>query len=458
MIKLWNHEDAAWRLEPQFDEAGSGEVLSLRMGSEGRLMRINLGRQSQLTAELVRRAAAKAVKTACELGAESAVLDAAAVTGALGAAGLAALAQGAELVRYRQESWKAQTRREFTLYLAGTEGLDGAAILAEAGAVTRAICFARDLVNCPANKLTPQDMAQRMTEAARKVGMETEVLDETQARELGMHAFLTVGSSAAHPPRLIVLRYRGGRPDQAPIALVGKGVACDTGGYCLKPAASQKGIKGDMAGGAAVCGALLALAENRVPINATAIIPAVENRISPDSFIPGDVIGSMSGRTIEIGSSDAEGRLILADAITYAIRCEGADRIVDIATLTGAMARMFGFATAGFLCNDEPLCEAFQAAAGRSGEQVWRLPCFDDYKKMIESPVADLYNSSNDGCGAITAGLFVGTFAEGKPWLHIDIAGTAKVDAPRREYQTKGATGAGVSTLYELCRGLAGNA
>lgn len=455
MVKLWNQEAAQWRLILRF---GADKPLSLEMGSEGRTLLVSLGRQDTVTAELVRRAAAKAVKTARELGAESALLDTAGVVEALGAAGLAALAQGAALIQYRRETWKRQEQREFTLYLTGTAGVDAPSVLSESEALTRSICFVRDLVNCPANKLTPQDMAQRMTDAAQRVGIETEVLDEHQARALGMGAFLAVGDSAAHPPRLIVLRYRGGAPDQAPIALVGKGVACDTGGYCIKPAASQKGIKGDMAGGAAVCGTVLALAENRVPINVTAVIPAVENRISPDSFIPGDVIRSMSGKTIEIGNSDAEGRLILADAVTYAIRQEGADRVVDIATLTGAMVKMFGFTTAGFLCNDEALCGAFQEAAVRSGEQYWRLPCFDDYQKMIESPVADLYNTSNDGCGAITAGLFIGSFAEDKPWLHIDIAGTAEVDAPRREYQVKGATGAGVSTLYELCRGLAGPA
>ena len=317
------------------------------------------------------------------------------------------------------------------------------------------MCFARDLVNCPANRLTPDDMARRMAREAERLGLETRVLDEQEARELGMEAFLTVGGSALHPPRLIVLHYRGGRPGDAPLCLVGKGVTCDTGGYCLKAASSMKGIKGDMAGAAAVCGALLALAENQVPVNVTAVIPAAENRISPDSYIPGDVIGSMAGTTIEVGNTDAEGRLILADAVTYAVRTDGAAKVVAIATLTGAVVNMFGFTTAGFLADDEDFCAAFQAAAARSGEQYWRLPIFPEYRKMIESPVADLSNTSSDGCGTITAGLFIGACAEGRPWIHIDIAGTAWVDSPRWEYQTVGATGAGVTTLYELCKGYA---
>lgn len=443
MIKLWNQEDAAWRLELQ---SGGEDALSLRMGENPRQLLVALG--SDVTPELLRRAAAKAVKTAREYGAETAVLEA---PGPLSREQLTAMALGASLAEYRQECWKERKDKPFTLYLAGGE--DGEAALAEAAVLAKAVCFARDLVNCPANKLTPMDMAQKMTEAAQKRGVETLVLDEEQAKALGMEAFLTVGTSATHPARLIVLRYKGGKPEDAPIALVGKGVTCDTGGYCLKTPAGLKGTRGDMAGGAAVCGAVLALAENHVPVNVTAVIPAVENRLAPDSFIPGDVIGSMSGKTIEVGNTDAEGRLILADAVTYAIKREGAAKVVDIATLTGAVVQMLGFTTAGLMTNNDSFYEEFQAAAGRCGEQYWRMPDFPEYKKMIESPVADISNVSSDGCGSITAGLFVGAFAGDTPWIHLDIAGTAWVDSPRREYQAKGATGAGVLALYELCKG-----
>lgn len=447
MVKLWNQESAQWRIKLQ----SGGEPLSQRMGEAPRELLIHLG--DAPTVELLRRAGAKAVKTVCGFGAESAVLDAAPAVERFGAEGAAALAFGARLARYQTESWKERREAPFTLYLSGAEGTDAA--LAEAGALAEAVCFARDLTNCPANKLTPMDMARRMTGEAKKVGVETQVLDEDAARALGMEAFLTVGTSAAHPARLIVLRWKGGPEGEAPIALVGKGVTCDTGGYCLKTPNGLKGTRGDMAGGAAVCAAVLALAANRVPVNAVAVIPAVENRLSPDSYIPGDVIGSMSGKTIEVGNTDAEGRLILADAVTYAIRKEGASRVVDIATLTGAVVSALGFTTAGLLTNDEEFYARLQAAAERAGEQYWRLPDFPEYKKMIESPVADISNVSSDGCGAITAGLFVGAFAEDKPWIHLDIAGTAWVDSPRREYHAKGATGAGAATLYELCRGLA---
>ena len=229
----------------------------------------------------------------------------------------------------------------------------------------------------------------------------------------------------------------------------------DSGGYSLKQAAGMKGMNSDMAGGAAVSGAILALAENKVPVNVTAVIPAVENRISPVSFLPSDVIGSMSGKTIQIGSTDAEGRLILADAVTYAIQKENAAKVVDIATLTGAMARMFGHVTTGYLSNCDAFSAQLEAAAVKSGEKFWRLPTFPEYRKMIDSPVADLYNTS-DGAGAIAAGLFVGAFAGDTPWIHLDIAGTSSTSAPHKEYQAKGATGVGVTTLYELCKSMEG--
>ena len=450
MIQRYQGQQAQWRLTFVSD---SEKAMTLTPGDGPCAWTVHVGDSKALTPEGLRRAAAKAVKTMKDLGGKTGVLDAAALLPILGPAAGAALAQGAELALHEAPTFAAAPREPITLWLEGDcAGLDQA--LQETAAVTRSICLARDLVNCPANKLIPADMAAEMTREAEALGIECQVLDENEARALGMEAFLTVGSSALHPPRLIVLRYRGGG-DADPICLVGKGVTCDTGGYCLKAASSMKGIKGDMAGAAAVFGAVLALAANHVPVNVTAVIPSVENRISPDSYIPGDVIGSMSGKTIEVGNTDAEGRLILADAVTYAIRQEHAAKLVDIATLTGAVVGMFGFTTAGYLSNDEAFSEAFRAAYGRSGEQYWPLPTFPEYRKMIESPLADLSNTSSDGCGTITAGLFIGAFAEDKPWIHIDIAGTAWVDSPRFEYQTKGATGAGVTTLYELCKGCA---
>lgn len=449
MVQLWKDEAVQWRLRLCFD----GKAGSLEMGEEPRQLVLHLGSREKTDAEALRRSAAKAVKQIASLGGGSVLLDAAPAVEALGAEGLAALIQGAELALYRQENWKGEKPedKEVPLYLEGTAGVDAAAVVAETRTLDRWICFARDLVNRPANKLTPDMLARCVAETAEKAGVECRVLDEKETRALGMEAFHAVGDSSANPPRLIVLRWRGGKEGDAPIALVGKGVCFDSGGYSLKPSASMRGMKGDMAGGAAVCGALFALAENRVPVNAVAVVPAVENRISPASFLPDDVIGSMSGKTIEIGSTDAEGRLILADAITYAITQEKACKVVDIATLTGAMARMLGDVAAGVMANDDEFFADLQAAAERSGEKFWRVPDYPEYRKLIESPVADLYNSS-DGCGAIAAGLFLSAFAGETPWLHLDIAGTAWSGKLSQPYQPKGATGMGAATLYQLCR------
>lgn len=449
MVQLWKDEAVQWRLRLCFD----GKAGSLEMGEEPRQLVLHLGGREKADAEALRRSAAKAVKQIASLGGGSVLLDAAPAVEALGAEGLAALIQGAELALYRQENWKGEKPedKEVPLYLEGTAGVDAAAVVAETRTLDRWICFARDLVNRPANKLTPDMLARCVAETAEKTGVECRVLGEKETRALGMEAFHAVGDSSANPPRLIVLRWRGGKEGDAPIALVGKGVCFDSGGYSLKPSASMRGMKGDMAGGAAVCGALFALAENRVPVNAVAVVPAVENRISPASFLPDDVIGSMSGKTIEIGSTDAEGRLILADAITYAITQEKACKVVDIATLTGAMARMLGDVAAGVMANDDEFFADLQAAAERSGEKFWRVPDYTEYRKLIESPVADLYNSS-DGCGAIAAGLFLSAFAGETPWLHLDIAGTAWSGKLSQPYQPKGATGMGAATLYQLCR------
>ena len=451
MVQLWNRESAQWKIQLEL----GGDAMSFRMGDEPRQLLVGLGEKEKVSGEQLRCAGAKAVKSVQELGGESAVLDAAAAVEALGAEGLAALVQGAGMAQYKRETWKEQKKEErFDLYLTGADVENAQAVVDEANVLVKSVCFARDLTNCPANKLTPVMMAERMSEAAKAVGLEVQVLDENETRELGMEAFHAVGDSSANPPRLIVLRWKGGEAEQAPIALVGKGVCFDSGGYCLKPGRGMEGMTGDMAGGAAVCGAILALAENKVPVNVTAVIPAVENRISDSSFLPSYVIGSMAGKTIEVGNTDAEGRLILVDAITYAIRKENACKVVDIATLTGAIARMLGGVASGTMSNDDDFYAELEAAAAHSGEKFWRMPSFPEYKKLIETPAADLRNTS-EGAGAIAAGMFIGAFAEDKPWIHLDIAGTGWTHRGGKEYQCKGATGSGVTTLYELCKAMA---
>lgn len=459
MASIWQGEPIGWKVVFDFEGTGvAGDYLSVVpvAAKEGTpALHIGLGKEEDLTLTVVKCAAAKAVHVLRAQKTEAAlVLLDSILASALGTAGADAAVEGLLLAQYTPQSWKTDPKKQNVQLYLGVAPQDQASLAARLKGLhilTNATLYARDLVNAPANLITPETMATEMAKSAEASGLDVQVLDETEIEALGMQALLTVGRSALHPPRLIVLRYNGAPESDQKIALVGKGVTCDTGGYCLKPPSSMGGIRGDMAGAAAVFGSILALAQTKVPVNAVAVIPSAENRISPDSYLPGDIIGSMAGKSIEVGNTDAEGRLMLADALTYAVRKENATHILDIATLTGAVVNMFGFTTAGLLCNNDDFYAQFAQAASLSAEQYWRLPIFPEYKKMIETPVADLQNISSDGCGTITAGLFIGSFNEGLPWIHLDIAGTAWVEPPRWEFQAKGATGAGVTTLYRLC-------
>lgn len=316
------------------------------------------------------------------------------------------------------------------------------------------VLFARELVNCPGNQLKPMDMAKRMTEELEAVGnknLEIQLFVYGELKTMGMHALCGVGESSINPPCFLVIRYTGNQTESERLGLVGKGVTIDTGGYCLKPAGSMAGIKGDMAGAAAVASTMYALAKNKVKKNVTAFLPMCENRISRGSLLPGDVIGSYSGKTIEVLNTDAEGRLILADAVSYAVKEGHVTSVLDIATLTGAVVNMLGFSIAGVLSDNQAFYERFEHAFKKSGEKYHRLPFDKEHEKMIESEVADVKNMGGSFCGTITAGLFIRAFAEGVKWIHVDIAGTAWVDTPIWKFQTTGATGAAVSTLYYLC-------
>lgn len=324
-------------------------------------------------------------------------------------------------------------------------------IVRDTEAIVEGIAWTRDMTNRPGNMLRPADFAEEVRKLFKDTPAEVEILDVPKLEEMGMNALLGVGLSSANRPCLCVIRYRGNEKDDRITGLAGKGVTCDTGGYCLKQASSMKGIKGDMAGGAAVAGAIYALAKNHVPVNVTGVIPMVENRLSDGSLLPGDVITAYSGKTIEIVNTDAEGRMILADAVAYAVKNEHVNRILDIATLTGCICASLGFGAAGELCDNEEFAEAFERAHEKSGERYLRFPIYPEYEKYVESEIADVKNSGGRFAGSITAGLFIRAFAEETPWLHLDIAGTAWVDPPIFEYQSKGASGAGVTTMYYLC-------
>lgn len=309
--------------------------------------------------------------------------------------------------------------------------------------------FARDLVNTPGNKLTPQQLAEKAVELALRHGFEYDVLEREDLEEKAMGALLAVAQGSAEPPKMIVLKYQGRERWENVLGLVGKGITFDTGGISLKPAQKMHEMKMDLGGAAAVLGTMDAIGHLQPPCNVLAVIPATENMPGGKALKPGDVITSLSGKTIEVLNTDAEGRLVLADAITYAKQL-GADYLVDVATLTGAVLIALGDCTTGAVTNDEDFFIDVLECGHQAGEYIWRLPDFDPYKKLVRSSdVADLNNAPGRLAGSITAGLFIGEFAEETPWVHLDIAGTAWTD--KGDMLTpKGGTGVMVRTLAAL--------
>ncbi len=308
---------------------------------------------------------------------------------------------------------------------------------------------ARTLVNIPGNMLTATDMANYATELARKYNLDVEILDKEQMNKLGMGALLAVNQGSTEPPKMIVLKYQGKEDWEDVIGLVGKGITFDTGGYSIKPKDGIVGMKTDMGGAAAVLGAMEIIGELKPEQNVVAVIPSTDNMISGAALKPDDVITSMSGKTIEVLNTDAEGRLVLADAMTYA-KHHGANYLVDIATLTGGVIVALGTNTTGALTNNETLFEQVLEASAEAGEPIWRLPIFPkDLERIRNSKIADLNNSPGREGHAIMGGAFVGEFAEGTPWVHLDIAGTATTNNDH-ELGPAGATGAMTRTLALL--------
>lgn len=313
--------------------------------------------------------------------------------------------------------------------------------------------YARRLVNLPANEVTPARLAQEAHQVGQRTGLEVEVLGPAQMQELGMNALLAVSAGSEQPARLIVLRHLG-KEGGPRVAFVGKGITFDSGGISIKPADKMHLMKSDMAGAAAVLAAMGGAAELKLEVDLLGVIPATENLIGGRAYKPGDVLTAFGGKTVEVISTDAEGRLILADALGYA-RHLGATHVLDVATLTGACIVALGYVASGVMGNDSELVEAVLDAAERAGERSWRLPLFPEYRRQLDSKIADLKNVGGRPAGAITGGWFLREFVGDTSWVHIDIAGTSlsEQDEP---HQVEGATGAGVRTLIALAERMAG--
>jgi leucyl aminopeptidase len=434
-------------------QAKPGQVTHVHTGGRlpaRRVVVVGLGKRAELTLEAVRRAASAGLRRARELGARVVAVE------TLGdrlsvRARAHAVTEGAILGAYTFDRYKREKteKRVEELRLVETDGQRRADVAAGArtGEIfAEATCFARDLVNSPANDVHPTHLATVAGQIARDARLRLTVLDRAECEKLGMGAFLGVAAGSAQPPKFIHLTYTPAGKRGRRVAIIGKGITFDSGGLDLKTAEGMLRMKDDMSGAAAVLAIMRALPALKPPAEVHGLIAATENMPSGSAIRPGDVLRAMNGTTIEIGNTDAEGRLTLADAICYASDKVRADEIIDMATLTGACVVALGPLCSGLLSNDQSLAGRLLAAGERAGERVWQLPLIDEYREHLKSDVADLNNVGPRGGGAITAGLFLKEFAGERPWAHLDIAGPAFVekDTP---LGPKGATGAAVRTL-----------
>jgi len=363
----------------------------------------------------------------------------------------ARLAFGAAARSWRHDSYRTKLPRKHkptleTVVLVGA-GDDAAQEWARLAALLAGLDLTRNLVTEPANILYPETFVERVRAALDGSGVEIDVLDEKAMAKLGMGALLGVAQGSVRPPRLLAMRWNGGRAGARPIVFVGKGITFDTGGISIKPALGMEAMKWDMGGAGAVAGLIKTIAGRKAKVNVVGICALAENMPDGNAQRPGDIVTSLSGQTIEVINTDAEGRLVLADALTWAQREHKPEILVDLATLTGAMIISLGHEHGGLFSNDDGLAEALAAAGKASGDLLWRLPMGEAYNKIMDSPVADMKNSASREGGSITAACFLERFIEeGVKWAHLDIAGMVWSDKANHLYE-KGATGFGVALL-----------
>jgi leucyl aminopeptidase len=422
-----------------------------------RLLLVGLGTRGGLTRDRMRQAAGSAIKAlrSAGIGNFSSVLHLAA---GKGPEWLQAALEGHMLGGYAFNRYKtgkvASVEMEAATLLCADEASRGAAekCAEEAQAVCEAVLLARELVDQPANVATPAFLAEKAVEVSGKYGIDCRVMEREEMERNGMEALLAVAKGSIQPPRFIILEYRGAAVKERPTVLVGKGITFDSGGISLKPREGMEKMKDDMAGAAAVLGAVTAAARLRLPVNLVGLIPAAENLPGGRAYKPGDLVTAMSGTTVEIVNTDAEGRLVLCDALHYAQRYRPA-ALIDIATLTGACVVALGSFATGLLGNDAGLTRALKKAGEESGERLWELPLWDEYGELMKSDIADLKNAGGPAAGTISAAWFLKQFAGKSRWAHLDIAGTAW-EEKGRPYLPKGATGVGVRLLIEYLRGV----
>jgi leucyl aminopeptidase len=420
-----------------------------------RLLLVGLGKKSGVTADGVRQAAGNAVQAL--RSARVASFTSALHLVAPNKENLEASCEGFLLGSYCFDQYKTKDRNERfsfdTMTLLMPKGLTKKEAVEKTehiASLCRGVSLARDLVSHPGNVATTGYLADSAREIAARHKLLCTVLEMNELEALGMNALVAVGKGSAEPPRLIVLEYRGTAASEKPVVLVGKGITFDSGGISIKPGAGMEEMKTDMSGGAAVLGTIEAAASMKLPVNLVVIVPTAENMPDGKAYKPGDVVTSMSGQTIEITNTDAEGRLILCDALHYAKKYKPA-AMIDLATLTGACVVALGHEASGMMGTDQRLLTALKKAGESCGERVWELPLWDSYGDAMKSDIADLKNAGSRDGGSITAGWFLKQFVGSTRWVHLDIAGTAWSEKSR-PCSPKGASGVGVRLLVEYLK------
>ncbi len=419
-----------------------------------RVILVGLGESGNVDTERIRRAAATAAQRAAAQKCQSLaiVLSATSVPAAEAAQ---AIVEGAVLAVYSFDKYFTENKptkklEKLTILVEHADAFNDAKRgMAVGEAVVNGVTLARDLANAPNNEIYPETLAKQAKNLA-SLGVKVTVLTKAQIERLGMGGLLAVNQGSTRPPFFVVMEWNGGKKGDSPIVLVGKGITFDTGGISIKPGAGMAEMKMDMGGAAAVIGAMRSVAELKLPRTVIGLVPTTENMPSGSAYVPGDVVTFMNGKTAEIDNTDAEGRLILADALCYAARYKP-QAVIDLATLTGACVIALGNTASGLMGNSPELNRKLTEAGNRSYDRVWELPLWEEYEELIKSDIADVKNSGGRAAGTITAGLFLQHFVDGYNWAHIDIAGTGML-SKGSGYLNKGGTGAGVRLLVDLLR------
>ncbi|MBN1496745.1 MAG: leucyl aminopeptidase [Spirochaetes bacterium] len=440
-------------LDLSYFKGKQAEVVFAPLADRPAVIICGTGKQSDTDAESLRRCVAGAVSLCREKSIKKIHVLVPAIQGIDNTTVLSSIAEGIYLSNYSFDRYKTKNKGNgkplVETAVFHTAAKDAAAIMKKTALVCGNTLLCRDLINEISEKCDSRGMAREAKSLERIPGVSCTVYGKREIEKMKMGLLLAVNKGSAKPPMLVVLKYRGGRPGQKYVAIVGKGITFDSGGINLKPSGHIEDMRTDMAGAAAALYALKTAAELKLPVNLYAVLPLTDNMISPESFRPGDVYTAYDGTTVEIGNTDAEGRLILADALSYAVKVLRPEVIIDIATLTGSCLATFGEAVACYLTTDDDLGRLLEDAAASTGEAIWRLPFVKEYDDNMKSDIADICNmSSEKNAGTIMGGIFLKHFAGKGKWAHIDIASTARA-TKQRGYRPKEATGFGVRLLVE---------